>query len=372
MQLYGKNYSVTALRKRIGAMDQVAGIQMVSLADGNERPGRAAIFRTGSGLEFTVLIDRGMDIGAASHYGRAMGWQSPTGHVAPQYFEPEGFRWLRSFHGGLLTTCGLSRAGGPSPNSALDGSGLHGRISNIPAKNVQVSQTWEGNTYWMRLSGTLRETSVFGENLTLTRTISAALGESKFFIHDTLTNEGFKKTGVMLLYHCNIGWPALDKGSRILAPCAMIAPRDDAAKKGMENWAVMDAPTANYQEKCYYHDLTPDRNGKVTVAMINDGFPDKGFGVYVTYNKKELPRFVQWKQMGEQEYVCGFEPCLCTLEGREKEEELGLLSYLKAGESRSFQLEFGTLTEADEVKALERKASQPVFVDHYSAFDKKC
>ncbi|NLO32089.1 MAG: hypothetical protein GX117_01845, partial [Candidatus Hydrogenedentes bacterium] len=46
--------------------------------------------------------------------------------------------------------------------------------------------------------------------------------------------------------------------------------------------------------------------------------------------------------------------------------------YLKAGESRAFQLEFGTLTEADEVKALERKASQPVFVDHYSAFDKKC
>ena len=127
MRLYGKEYSVSALRKRVGNMDQVAGIQMVTLADGNERPARAAILRTGGGLEVTVLIDRGMDIASACHNGRAMGWRSTTGSVAPQYYEAEGIRWLRSYFGGLMTTCGLSRVGGPGPDSALQGDGLHGR-----------------------------------------------------------------------------------------------------------------------------------------------------------------------------------------------------------------------------------------------------
>lgn len=349
-------------------MDQVAGIQMVTLADGAERPARAAILRTGGGLEVTILIDRGMDIASAYHNGRAMGWRSTTGSVAPQYYEAEGFRWLRSYFGGLMTTCGLSRVGGPGPDSALKGDGLHGRISNTPAKDIQVSQQWEGNTYWMRITGTMRETAVFGENLTLTRTVSAALGESKFYIHDVVANEGFKKTGLMLLYHCNIGWPALDAGSRMLAPSAMVAPRDAEARDGMERSHIMDAPIHNYKEKCYYHDMAPDRKGKVTVAMVNNGFPKNGFGVYLSYSKKELPRFMQWKQMGEQDYVCGFEPCVCTLEGREREEELGVLNYLKAGEQREFHLEFGAVTTAEAVKALERGTVNPVYVNSYRDF----
>jgi len=370
MQLYGKDCSVSALRKRIGNMDQVAGIQLVTLDDGNERGVRAAILRTGAGLEVTVLLDRGMDIASAHHNGRAMGWRSTTGSVAPQYYEPEGFRWLRSYFGGLMTTCGLSRVGGPGPDSALKGDGLHGRISHIPARDIQVSQGWEGSIYKMSITGTMRETSVFGENLTLTRTISASLGDEEFQIHDVVANEGFKKTGLMLLYHCNIGWPALDAGSRILAPSAKVAPRDAEAADGKERWHLMDAPIHNYREKCYYHDMAPDRNGKVTVAMINNGFPRNGFGVYVSYSKKELPRFMQWKQMGEQDYVCGFEPCICTLEGREREEEMGLLNYLKAGERREFHLEFGAITTNDALKALEKNigSRKSIFVDSFRDF----
>lgn len=370
MHLYGKDYSVSALRKRIGNMDQVAGIQMVTLADGSERPVRAAILRTGGGLEVTVLLDRGMDIASAHHNGRAMGWRSTTGSVAPQYYEAEGFRWLRSYFGGLMTTCGLSRVGGPGPDSALKGEGLHGRISNTPARDIQVAQAWEGGTFRMHVTGTMRETSVFGENLTLTRTVSAALGDSKFQIHDVVVNEGFKKTGLMLLYHCNIGFPALDAGSRIIAPSVKVSPRDAEAADGKERWHLMDEPTHNYHEKCYYHDMAADRAGKVTVAMVNNGFPRNGFGVYLTYSKKELPRFMQWKQMGEQDYVCGFEPCICTLEGREQEEKLGLLNYLKAGERREFHLEFGAVTTAGEVKALEAGvgARKPAFVDSFRDF----
>jgi hypothetical protein len=198
----------------------------VELQDGNERGTRAAQLHTGSGLNVSVLLDRGMDIASASFNGRAMGWRSTTGDVAPQFFEAEGIRWLRNYFGGLVTTCGLVNVGAPAPGSELSGNGLHGRIGNTPARDIQVAQGWQGDAYVISVSGTMRETSVFFENLTLRRTVSTALGEKRFWIHDVVTNEGFKSQDFMLLYHCNIGWPALDAGSRLLSPSRQVAPRD--------------------------------------------------------------------------------------------------------------------------------------------------
>ncbi|MBI2435533.1 MAG: aldose 1-epimerase family protein, partial [Candidatus Hydrogenedentes bacterium] len=335
------------------------------------RPARAALFHTGSGLEITVLLDRCLDIAAASFQGRAMGWRSTTGDVAPHYFEPEGIRWLRSYFGGLVTTCGLTHVGAPRPESALLGNGLHGRIGHTPARNVHVTQEWEGDRYVLSVSGEMRETMVFGENLRLRRTVSTALGEHRFWITDVLTNDGFSPTPFMLLYHCNIGWPALDKGSRILAPARQVAPRDAEAQKGKEHWALMDGPTHGYREKVYYHDMQADKDGMVTVALVNDGFArDAGFGVYVKYAQDTLPRFVQWKQMGEQDYVLGFEPCTCGVEGRQVDEELGLMHVLDPGESRTFRLEFGAITTQKEVDALEKACAKvkPRIVDSYKEF----
>ena len=359
MELYGKNYSVKELRRRVGNMDQIAGVRTVQLDDGNERPTRAAIIHTGSGLEITVLLDRGLDIAAASHCGRAMGWRSTTGNVAPQYFEAEGLRWLRSYFGGLLTTCGLTNVGAPAPGSELHGRGLHGRIGNIPARNLRIVQEWQGNDYVLCVQGTMREVSVFGENLSLTRSVVTVLGENRFWIRDVLTNEGFNRAPYMLLYHCNLGWPVVDAGSRLIAPSRFVAPRDAEAKNGMEKHAQMDGPTHGYAEKCYYHDMAPAKDGSVTAAIVNDGFKKgHGFGAYVRWHKDELPRFVQWKQMGEQEYVCGIEPCTCGIEGRAADEKHGLQNYLKPGESREFNLEFGAITHPAEVQELEKAAAR--------------
>ncbi|NIA14371.1 MAG: DUF4432 family protein [Nitrospiraceae bacterium] len=374
MDMYGKKYSVRELRRRVGNMDQAAAIRTVQLDDGNERPTRAAVFHTGAGLEFTVLLDRALDISAASYNGRAMGWRSKTGDVAPQYYEAEGLRWLRSYFGGLVTTCGLTQVGAPRPESALLGNGLHGRIGNLPARDIKIVQEWRGNDYVLSVTGTMRDTVVFAENLTLTRTVSTKLGESRFWIHDVVTNEGFDKTDYMLLYHCNIGWPALDAGSEMLSPSRLVAPRDAEAEDGKENWNKMDPPIHKYKEKCYYHDMAPARDGSVTVALVNGGFSrGNGFGVYVKYNKKELPRFVEWKQMGEQDYVIGFEPCNCGVEGRQIDEELGLLHSLRAGESKSFTLEFGAVTTKEQVKALKAQCAKvkPKMVGSYQEFVKK-
>ena len=373
MEIYGRRFSAAELRRCVGNMDQVAGIRCVTLDDANERPGRAAIVHTGSGLEFTLLLDRGMDIAAASFQGKAMGWRSTTGDVAPMFFEPEGFRWLRSYFGGLLTTCGMTNVGAPAPGlrSAFTGEGLHGRIGNTPARNLAVRQEWDRDEYLLSVTGTMRETSVFGENLTLTRTVSTKLGAHAFQIHDVVRNEGFKPSPFMFLYHCNIGWPAVDAGSMLITPSRKVAPRDAAAHAGREDWWKLDGPTHGYAEKCYYHDMAPARDGSVTAAIVNNKFKSGGgFGVYVKYLKSEFPRFVQWKMMGEQDYVCGFEPCNCGVEGKQIDRELGLLQELQPGETREFHVEFGAITTEAEVKKLQaaRDKISTRIVESYKEF----
>ncbi|HIJ65540.1 MAG TPA: aldose 1-epimerase family protein [Candidatus Hydrogenedentes bacterium] len=374
VDLYGKTYRTDHLRRRVGSMDQIAGIRVVQLDEANERPTRAALFHTGSGLEFTVLLDRCLDIAAASFQGKAMGWRSTTGDVAPQYYEPEGLRWLRSFYGGPLTTCGLTHVGAPSPEEPLLVNGLHGRIANIPARNIKVAQEWQGDDYVLSITGTMRETTVFGENLTLTRTVSTKLGERRLWVRDVLKNEGFKETPYQILYHWNIGWPSVDDGSRLLAASRFVAPRDAEAVADKENYNNFHAPTHGYKEKVYYHDMVPEPDGTVTVAIINNGFDaGNGFGVYLKYNKNELPRFSQWKQMGEQDYVVGFEPANCSVEGRQVDAALGLLHVLAPGEIKTFHFEFGPITSKQELAAIRDAIpeSDPQLVESYKEFVKK-
>lgn len=374
MEIHGKKYTTRQLRSRMGRMDQTAGIRLVQLDDGRGRPARAALFHTGSGLEFTVMIDRCLDISAASFQGRAMGWRSTVGDVAPQYYEAECGRWLRSYFGGLLTTCGLMNVGAPPEDSVSSGVGVHGRIGNTPAEDLKVTQEWRGNDYVLEASGTMREAVLFGENLSLTRTVSTKLGERRLWVHDVVANEGFNTEKFQLLYHCNIGWPALDEGSELICPSKAVAPRDEEAAKGEEQWAQMESPTHNYAEKVYYHHMRARRDGTVTVALLNSQFKaGNGFGVYVKYAQQHLPRFTQWKMMGEQDYVLGLEPCNCGVEGRAVDDQQGLLHALKPGESRSYDLEFGPVTTKAEAKAIRKNAGdcQTRFATHYSEFVKK-
>ena len=374
MHVHGLDQDAQALRTRIGNMDQIAGIQLVQLDDGNARSTRAAIVHTGSGLHFTVLLDRCMDIAHASYQGKAMGWRSPTGDVAPAYFEPEGIRWLRSYFGGLLTTCGLTNVGAPAADSAENGRGLHGRIGNTPARNLQVTQAWEGDRFVLRLRGEMREASVFGEKLVLIREIETELGSKTIAIRDEVRNEAFAPEPFMLLYHCNIGWPAVEAGSRVLTPSKAVAPRDDTAVAGIDAWNRLEGPTAGYAEQVFYHDMQPNAEGWIETAVVNDGFANgDGFGVRVAYKADTLPRFTQWKQLGQQEYVVGLEPCNCGVEGRHIDEGHGFLRVIPPGESVHHAVQFSPVTTQEELDALEgiAKAQPAKRAESYLDFVKR-
>ena len=51
------------LMARAGHIQQWGGTRLVALEDGTERGVRTVEFRTSAGLEFAVLVDRGMDVG---------------------------------------------------------------------------------------------------------------------------------------------------------------------------------------------------------------------------------------------------------------------------------------------------------------------
>src|SRR5579864_3184780 len=107
--LLARHYSRNELEARFGDLSQVAGVTMVTLSDGAARGVRAIVFRTGSGLEFWVLVDRAFDIAKCQFRGVEIGWQSPVGVRAPWFHEVNdeaGASFLRSFSG-FLVTCGL-------------------------------------------------------------------------------------------------------------------------------------------------------------------------------------------------------------------------------------------------------------------------
>jgi hypothetical protein len=242
MDLFGRFLTGQELMRRVGRLEQVAGVEPLILDDGPARGVRAMRVRTGSGLSVLVLPDRGMDLDAAEYESVPLSWLSPTGVVVPSYYEPYGEGWLRSFHGGLLVTCGLQNVGPPGEIS-----GLHGRISNTPASHVSREARWDQRGCCvLEARGEVRESRVFGANLVLRRTISARLGESLISIEDTVHNEGFEPEPLMLLYHINLGWPLLDETSRLVGPGSgePPEPRDEEARAGAGDLGPVHGPDA--------------------------------------------------------------------------------------------------------------------------------
>jgi hypothetical protein len=356
-RLYGRSYTREELLARVGDISQVARLKPYRLAEGHEEGVLAIDVTTGGGLDFSVLASRGLDVSSAAYNGRPLAWRSATMDQHPAFFEPQGRGWLRSFFGGLVLTCGLTWMGADCVDEGVP-LGLHGRVSHLPATNVHWDGWWEGDDYILSVSGKVREAVVFGENIQLSRRIWARLGENRFFIEDVVENMGYQRTPHMMLYHINIGFPAVEDGARLLSPSETVTPRDADAEEGREQYARMQPPTKGYREKAYFHDMRPDAEGQVTTAVVNpasDG--GEGFGVYVAYRKAELPWFCEWKMMDQGTYVVGMEPGNALVLGRAKEREAGRLQFLEPGEARKYHLEIGVAAGREKIAALERRTA---------------
>ncbi len=338
------------LRSRIGDMSQLAGLKRYVFAEGKAKGIEAVDVKTGSGLHFTVLPGRGMDLAWAEFKGIPFGYISKTGIVSPEYYEATGMEWLRTFFAGLLTTCGLSNVGGPTeedhPVLGKQQFGIHGRISNMAADKVSVNEEWKDDDFIMTVSGKMREAVLHGENLSLKRTITSSLGAKSFHIHDIIENEGTQETPVMILYHFNIGYPLLDKNSRFICNSNKITTATREAEDNKDQYDKWSEPVANEREHLFFHDLKTDDKGITCCGMVN---PDLQFGVYIKYKKIQLPKFTQWKMIAEKEYVVGLEPGNCNPIGRTETRKKGTLEILQPGAKKEIEIEIGVLTTQEEI-----------------------
>jgi len=197
----------------------------------------------GSGLSFTILPDRGLDIWTAHYNGVPLTWVAQGSPFAPDFGQP----WLRQFNGGLLTTCGLTHAGPPETDPRTgEVRDLHGRYTRLRATGIAATGAWVNNGYLMELSGTVAESALFGEQLRLDRTYRMALGEPSIEITDSVTNVGDMPAPLMVLYHVNLGYPLISQDTTFDSAYHGVYPRDAEARKGTHRWADYDAAIPGY------------------------------------------------------------------------------------------------------------------------------
>ena len=186
MKEFNLNLDKKFIRKRFGNITQLGGLKKYRLSEGRADGVDAVDVKTGSGLNYTILPGRGMDIAWTDYKGVPISYMSSTGVCNANLYDSKEMEWLNNFFAGLLTTCGFSNVGGPCKNvHPVIGErtlGLHGKLTNLPASEVSTFEGWKEGEYVMKVSGKMRESCLHGENITLRRTITSYLGKNKIIL----------------------------------------------------------------------------------------------------------------------------------------------------------------------------------------------
>lgn len=340
---------------KISNASQIGGIETAVIDNGPGRGTRIAWINTGSGFRFKVVIDRAMDVVDAFFNEHSIAWLSHAGISSPQPFSDKGADWLRTFSGGLFTTCGLSHAGGPE-NDEYGQRGLHGLISNNAAEIESVIQPDPvRGKMEMSITGKIKESRIFGPSLELKRTISATLGESNLQLHDEVTNHGNTPAPHMLLYHFNFGWPLADEGAELIWKGKMQPVAGESAKKIFNDnneYKKCPPPVEDHRaagEAVAFFDIAENEQGDCICGIYNKPL---GIAASLTFKKKELPWLTNWQHWGPGEYVTGIEPGTNPPIGQAAARKKNELVFIQPGETKTYTLELKILHNEPDIQEL--------------------
>lgn len=333
-KINGVTYSKSDILRRVPNLGQLASVSRGEYRGGKADGLRFFDVKTGSGLAYTVLPGRCLDIASLSYRGVNISFMAKNGIVAPEHGAPMPGNFGNYITGGMMFTCGLLNAGPECTDTDGSFHPAHGRIGITPAEQACGSAFWEGDDYVLECSGLMRESQLFGHHLTLSRTITSKLGENAVELCDVLENLEAEDEEFVILYHFNFGFPFLSEKLKVHFPKCEVIPRTDQARAGLSDATVMTPPVDGFFEHVFFREPEGE-NGVVTVSLEN---PELGIGVRLTYENENLPVLVQWKSMRSGDYALGIEPANTFLTGRPNERKNGTLKRIKAGQSLTFRL----------------------------------
>lgn len=331
-----------------GNIEQLAGVRQVEFQDGRTSGLRCAFVHSGA-LEFPLMLDKCLDPAWIRYKGMNLSFLSKPGLQGRNPYDTAGAEAVRSIMGGAMFTCGLGNVHG---NRIIDGVEypIHGRMRTTPAEKVGMDAFFEGDSYKIRVSGEMREAALFGENLVMRRTVETVLGSREIVFTDEITNQGFEPQPLCFLYHCNAGYPLLTEKTRVILPEISCEPRDEDARKGLEDRFVMGPALAGAPEEVFQHELAADKAGNTFAAFVNE---EAAIGLCIRFEKTAIPWLTQWKSTAAGDYAMALEPTNCGFDGR-----AGQVQVLEPFQTHVNRIRFCILDGIEEIKALEKECRE--------------
>ena len=321
------------LLKRASNLAQIAFARRFTYAEGMAKGMNAIDVKSGSGLRFTVLEDRGLDLYEMEYKGLNLSFLTKNGPVSGQRFAADDNHFTSVMNGGMMFTAGLMNVGGGCVDTDGTVHSLHGRIDGTAANEVSAKTMLIDDDVVTEISGKMIESKLFGEKFELSRKITAWKNRPWVHIEDRLFNARALPTEFEILYHINLGFPFLDDGVTVHTPESRVIPRNADAEAGMTMHHQITAPVDSCPEQVFFHEIKPDEEGYCYALAINHSLH---IGFFVRYKNDNLTHLCQWKSMQAGDYVLGLEPSNNYLNSRRGERENGTLQSIDAFETKTF------------------------------------
>lgn len=326
----------------IGNTYQIGGTRHYRLDDGPAHDCKCIDVRTGSGLEYTVVCDRGLDISLASYKGVNLVYLTEGMETNPAAVDPWETEWLRTFSAGLLTTCGPNHLGNPCEDQG-EKLGQHGRWSSLAGRQVaDLTDFEEGN---IEIDGRLYEMVTMGHKIAIRRKIKSEFGKSFIVIEDEIRNEGNSPAPLTMLYHINFGYPFLNEDATVHIPSKECVGCDAYTTERLCEAGSVKNPAGDHFEKNYTHTF----DDEMVTAYIHNPQIANGLAVYIKFDSKALPYMTQWALENIKDYVVAIEPANVPCETRSVLREKGMLPEIAPGEVVKFRIEIGVIEGNEEI-----------------------
>ena len=338
------NMNRKTLLEKVGNIQQVAHIRTSRMSEGRSNNMRMATVKNDD-LSYQIMLDKCLDISQLEYKGININFLSKPGLNGRNSFDTNGAEALRSIMGGMFFTCGFENICAPYVKGDTQYP-MHGRMRTTPAENVCTDCYWvDDETYQMSVSGEMVEAQLFGEHLSLRRKITTSLGVPKINICDEIINQTCRVEPIMLLYHCNFGYPFLSDKCELIIPAIKTVGREDYSQSNIKNWDKVSSPKDGVEEEVFIHSLKADENGMTFVGIFNQ---ELGFGVRINFNIIDLPYFMEWKSMASNDYVIGFEPSNSSVYGRALHEVEGNIPFIAPYEKKIISWSFEIIKDENE------------------------